>query len=237
GDIRGKADRSLLFFWLLPSPPYFVPGRSRFRPGVVSGPANPDAGLPDSLGNQAISGPESIQSQSPIETAPLPLGKPGEVEDASGHALDHFFNALAISESKGSAVRICHYGDSPITNDGITSTVRKLLQLRFGDAGHGFILAGKPWDWYGHEGVVQPPGHGGDSDPMFMSRGDHLYGLGGASFTARAAGASASFATADTGDVGRNVAAFDVYYLMQPGGGDLQVEVDGEPRGTITTAS
>lgn len=151
---------------------------------------------------------------------------PGEIEDPSGHALDSFFASLLKIETEGGQTRICHYGDSPITNDGITSTARRKLQLKFGDAGHGFILIDRPWGWYEHAGVVREASRGWENDPMFISRGEHFYGLGGVSFTASAAGVSASFSTASEGEVGRSVSAFDLYFLMRPGGGDFDVEID-----------
>ena len=65
-----------------------------------------------------------------------------------------FYAALAriLRPGRRTPARITHYGDSPITNDGITGTVRRLLQQRFGDAGHGFIFD-RP-----SLGVVRPSG-------------------------------------------------------------------------------
>src|SRR5262249_31565747 len=66
--------------------------------------------------------------------------------------------------------------------------------------------------------------------------GDHLYGLGGVSFTGAAAGTNATFGTATEGDVGRQVSSFDIYYLAQPGGGDFDIAVDGSPVRSVSTA-
>ncbi|HEU4390437.1 MAG TPA: GDSL-type esterase/lipase family protein [Blastocatellia bacterium] len=163
---------------------------------------------------------------------------PGRIEDSTGHALDHFFAALARCEAKNAQVRICHYGDSPITNDGITSTVRRRLQLRFGDAGHGFVLIARPWAWYGHADVLFEPGAGWESDPLFISRGsDGMYGLGCVSFTAHLKNVAASFGTVTGSEVGKSVSSFDIYYLAQPGGGSFAIEVDGEHEHEVSTAS
>src|SRR5713226_9215632 len=100
------------------------------------------------------------------------------------HALDHFFEALQRTEFRqpGAITRIVHYGDSPTTADLITGDARKLLQVRFGDAGHGFILLAKPWAWYEHVGVSLS-GSGWNIDPASQSQiKDGLYGLGGVSF-------------------------------------------------------
>src|SRR5262245_47365646 len=99
----------------------------------------------------------------------------------STRALDHFFEALRSVEARraGAVVRIAHYGASPTTADLITGDARKLLQNRFGDAGHGFCLLGKPWAWYGHSGV-DLSGSGWAVDPASMSKiKDGFYGLGG----------------------------------------------------------
>ncbi|NOT63200.1 MAG: hypothetical protein HOP19_23570 [Acidobacteria bacterium] len=174
-------------------------------------------------------------SMSQPTATPIPTSKPGEIEDPSGKALHHFFNSLRIVETQCGQARISHYGDSPITNDGITATVRRKLQKRFGDGGHGFVLAGKPWGWYQHDGVSLNAS-GWQSNAMWMTRGDTLFGLGGANFTANAPQAFANIATSTTTEFGQRVAAFDIYYLAQPNGGDLLIEITGQPTQRISTA-
>jgi hypothetical protein len=78
--------------------------------------------------------------------------KPSLLEDAT-HQLYPFYHALEMAGANQGVARILHYGDSPTTADSITADLRALLQERFGDAGHGFILIAKPWPWYGHRGV------------------------------------------------------------------------------------
>ena len=117
--------------------------------------------------------------------APLAAADPdtGFLIDRSG-ALIPFYAALERVEAKqpGAVVRVLHFGDSPVTADQITADVRSLLQERFGDAGHGFVLVAKPWAWYGHRGVdVQ--GKGWKIQPASQARAaDGLHGLGGVSF-------------------------------------------------------
>src|SRR5437870_8610809 len=90
--------------------------------------------------------------------------------DDPARSLEHFYTALANTEAKksGAITRITHYGDSPITNDGITGTTRRLFQERFGDAGHGFILVDRPWEWYGHQAITFTTS-GGWSDDSLMN--------------------------------------------------------------------
>jgi hypothetical protein len=151
------------------------------------------------------------------------------IEDASGHALDAFFARLARTDHKepGAVTRILHYGDSTIASDYISGTARRRLQSRFGDAGHGFILIANPWEWYFHNDVV----HASEGEwkanklagPYTL---DGMYGLGGVAFSSYGGG-SAWFGTPTHGDFGRSVSRFDVYYLEQPGGGDVEVSVRG----------
>ena len=51
---------------------------------------------------------------------------------------------------------------------------------------------------------------------------DHLYGLGGATFEASGGGPSATFATLTRGTLGTRVSRFELYYLAQPKGGQLE---------------
>ncbi|HEY1691895.1 MAG TPA: GDSL-type esterase/lipase family protein [Polyangiaceae bacterium] len=159
------------------------------------------------------------------------------VEDPTGHALDAFFARLAKTDRKepGAVTRILHYGDSTIASDYISGTVRRRLQERFGDAGHGFILIANPWEWYFHNDVL----HASDGEWKASKLAgpitpDSMYGLGGVSFTSYGGGV-AWFGTATRGDFGRKVSRFDVYYLEQPGGGDVQLEVKGAPPDRFST--
>lgn len=151
------------------------------------------------------------------------------IEDASGHALDAFFARLARTDRKdpGAVTRILHYGDSTIASDYVSGTVRRRLQARFGDAGHGFILIANPWEWYFHNDVVHASGGEWKASRLAGPVApDGMYGLGGVSFTSYGGGV-AWFGTATSGDFGRRVSRFDLYYLEQPGGGDVELSARG----------
>jgi lysophospholipase L1-like esterase len=159
------------------------------------------------------------------------------IQDASGHTLDAFFERLARTDRKeaGAVTRILHYGDSTIASDYVSGTVRRRLQARFGDAGHGFILIANPWEWYFHNDVV----HGSDGE-WRASRlagpytNDGMYGLGGVAFGSYG-GSTAWFGTATRGDFGRRASRFDLYYLEQPGGGLVELSVRGRPAERLST--
>jgi lysophospholipase L1-like esterase len=236
--LPSKTAQALIMFVALTLAPYAIPRLTRYRvpmPGGLIRTLHLRASAEDALTDTQLAKETGSNDDSQNKSAIQIVA--GEIEDPSGRALDSLFASLLKAETEGTQTRICHYGDSPITNDGITSTVRRKLQLRFGDAGHGFILIDKPWGWYEHAGVICEASRGWQSDPMFISRGEHFYGLGGVSFAASSPGVSASFSTARQGEVGRSVSAFDIYFLMRPAGGDFDVAVDDQQVERVGTAS
>lgn len=151
------------------------------------------------------------------------------VELFTGTELDRFFAALALSDASvaGAITRVVHWGDSSIGIDGIPSAIRKRLQARFGDGGHGFHLMAPPNTSYRHRGIDFS--HNGQWGLCFIinkCRSDGHYGLGGATFRS-AGGGQSSFAPDPKHSAGR-VSRFVVYYAAQPRGGRLKLRVDKE---------
>ena len=144
--------------------------------------------------------------------------------------LDERDEDLVVNMCEVADTRIVHYGDSPTTADLITGEVRSLLQKRFGNAGHGFVLMEKPWAWYQHAGVeifafgwlIVPASH--------FEAGDGMFGLGGVSFTGAA--------PARSGFIFRRerYSQFEVWFLRQPGGGVFTVSADGQILGHTDTS-
>jgi len=163
---------------------------------------------------------------------------PRTLEDPSGHALDPFFAALLAVDrkEKGSIARVTYFGDSIVASDFVTATLRRRLQKRFGDAGHGFMLMANAWPGYFHNDVVRFAAPGWTVSRVVgpFSR-DGLYGLGGVSFRSEGPGVFSRFATTTSGTFGRSVSRFVLDYLEQPGGGSIGIKIDGEARETIDT--
>lgn len=151
------------------------------------------------------------------------------VEDPTAHALDAFYARLARTKKKeaGAVTRILHYGDSVLTSDYVSGTMRRKMQADFGDSGHGFILVAKPWDWYFHNDVTQGAGEGWTSSRITgpFNR-DLMYGIGGVSFIG-SAGTVAWYGTSPGQTYGKKVSRFDVYYMETPNGGDIELKADG----------
>ncbi|MCA9582728.1 MAG: hypothetical protein KC416_13095, partial [Myxococcales bacterium] len=174
----------------------------------------------------------------PAKGTPLVFIDPKEyenidVEIAGRTHLAHFYESLrqtALRKTPG-ITRISHYGDSSIATDLITHTVRRNLQLRFGDAGHGFILIARgtmPWL---HRDIVHNYNDQWDLRELVRIQDkDGYYGFGGVQYRGMPGG-YASFATNSDGPVGQAVSRFDVYYRRDPRGGKFKVRIDGdEPR-------
>lgn len=151
------------------------------------------------------------------------------IEDPTGTGMLPFYRALeATADGRDGAItRVGHYGDSSIATDLITSTVREQLQARFGDAGHGFVIAAKGEIPYKHRGVRQSSNEDNWITREVARRQDRngRYGYGGVQSRAQQ-GAWARIATAKRGDFGTKASRFDVYYQAQPRGGTFSVRLD-----------
>jgi lysophospholipase L1-like esterase len=157
---------------------------------------------------------------------------PQILRDRDG-SLDRFYAALWRTErgEPHAITRILHYGDSPTTADLITGDTRQLLQKRFGDAGHGFSLIGKPWAWYEHRGV-ELASRGWQMDPgTRWDLRNGLFGLGGVVFSGQT-GAYSRITLRDP-----NQTRLEVWYLRQPGGGTIAISSGPDGVGTIDTAA
>jgi lysophospholipase L1-like esterase len=131
--------------------------------------------------------------------------------------------------------RILHYGDSVITSDYISGTLRRRFQARFGDAGHGFVLTAKAWEWYFHNDVTHYATEGWSASRVSgpFSK-EAAYGLGGAMFRG-SPGASATFGAATRGDYGRNLGRADIFYEELENGGDFEVKAPGQEPQVVHT--
>lgn len=177
--------------------------------------------------------PAEAQEAKALEQAP-----PVPLLDPTGKALDGFFAALSRTAAKqaGAVTRIAHFGDSIIVSDYVSGTLRRKLQQTFGDAGHGFVLVANAWPAYFHNDVSRYATAGFNvSRIVGPYAADGLYGLGGVSFSTPP-NVLSRIGTAESGDFGRNVSSFTLYYLEQPNGGSLELTVDGNAPTELSTA-
>jgi len=162
------------------------------------------------------------------------------VIDEGSRGMAHFYARLAeLLRGKASDhVRIGVFGDSNTTRDFITGEMRRVLQKKLGDGGHGFVALAKPWVWYRHMDVQ----HGfssGTWEAFAISTNpalDGYHGFAGIAAQSRFKGATSWVATAlDEAPIGRTVSALDVHYLRRSGNGSFEVKIDGDVKATIET--
>lgn len=153
------------------------------------------------------------------------LGVDLPIEDTNGTALVAFHAALRRAARGDGQARIVVYGASHVAADVWTGTVRRALQARFGDAGHGFILPVEPWRHYRHLdiGIESSSRRWTTLRARIGDDGPGLYGLAGVAVSTERAGAWGRLDTAS-----RTASRFELWYLQQPGGGSVDVLVDGE---------
>jgi lysophospholipase L1-like esterase len=153
-------------------------------------------------------------------------------------ALGHFFRQLTRVElgHPGAIARAGHWGDSILGNDGVSSGVRRRLQGRFGDAGHGFHVLGRYNLAFTHQDIRFSDRGAWDScEIIFKCKADGHYGYGAVSSESSGGGTS-TWSTTKEG-IGSRVSHFELWYAKQPKGGDFQIKVDGQVERTVTTAS
>jgi hypothetical protein len=125
------------------------------------------------------------------------------------------------------AVHIMHFGDSHTAADEWTGGLRDLFKGKFGDGGSGFSVAGRPFLGYRRfdaRGGASTLWHsyGGRSGV-----GDGFYGLGGVSIESSLRG---QFVYVDA-----ECDHLEIEYLLQPGGGSIELYDNEEPVDKIST--
>ena len=150
----------------------------------------------------------------------------------NAEALAPFYASLTLTDIgyEGAITRAGHWGDSVLGNDGITGAIRRRMQARFGDAGHGFHALKKYDASYRHQGVkFEEIGSVRWTSCFIRNRckDDGHYGYGGVTVWS-SGGAQSRFGTASTGAVGLSASVFELWYAKQAGGGKLRVTIDGE---------
>ena len=167
---------------------------------------------------------------------------PAEVPPLVGgpEALSAFHDSLArvLRGLAKDHVRIAVYGDSNLTRDFTTSGLRRTLQGKYGDAGHGFVALGRPWSHYLHMDVRHGPRAGWESYAVTTHPiGDGGYGYSGIAAESTQTGATAYVGTSDAGPVGRRAGRAGVFYLKKAGYGRFSMRVDGEKVAELDTSA
>jgi lysophospholipase L1-like esterase len=156
------------------------------------------------------------------------------IENVEG--LAHYFGRLTLTDMKvpGAITRAGHWGDSVLGGDGLTHALRKRLQARFGDSGHGFHALSRYSIGYLHRGVrFQDRGGWKSCEIIFNCRPDDRYGYAGVHSSSTNGGQSL-WQTAKEGP-GDKVSRFELWYSKARDGGRFELKIDGELAKVIDT--
>ena len=174
----------------------------------------------------------------PLE--PYDPNAPAQIEDPY-LSLDPFFESLRRAEAKkpDGRVAIVQFGDSHTVADFGTSKLRRLMQSRFGDAGRGFVLPGRPFRGYYQRDLFSwSEGKWSVENGFRMGVGAHEpFGIGGFRSIAESSQSVAFVGTCRDKDCpsGGLTSRFELFYHVTPQGGSLRVYLDDEPTDTIDT--
>ena len=139
------------------------------------------------------------------------------IENAA--ALDKFFRSLSTVKRRIEPVRIMHFGDSHTAADILTAEIRRGFQRDFGDGGAGYMVPRNPMSTP-RRGVLSGATSGWVVDGIGgRVEANGIYGLAGISLGTTQSGERAWLETTCN--------HFEVYYLRQPGGGTIDIAVDG----------
>lgn len=193
--------------------------------------------LAQNLGDGDENAPVTAQVAEKVRISAEELkGLVREIEIPDTEALDHFYQSLLETARAGTEAltRIAHWGDSTIAADDITRTLRRRLQQRFGDGGHGFMLTAKGYMPYRHVDVSHK-GSGWKLYPIIRGqRRDGRYGYGGVSYGSWGGG-HGTYGTVPEGPIGTQVNRFEIFYQAHKVGGDLKWKVDDGEEQVLST--
>ena len=203
--------------------------------GGVPSADSPSAPIPERTADEPIvrSGPRILRQPEEGE-----LGYDISVEDRDGQSLHSLHQALRRAERGEGQARLVFYGASHVASDLFTGYIRRQLQERFGDAGHGIILPAHPWPSYRHRDVKLESARRRWESAKVRASDDEVqhYGVAGTFVETDRGGAWGRIETSN-GELGGSASLFDLYYLGQPEGGSFDVFIDGHRRERVSTAS
>jgi lysophospholipase L1-like esterase len=207
----------------LPPPPLRENSLASVAPAAAPAPAAPDLWLTKAdLSNGRLDAPAAVAPQ-PLEGSPAALG------------------ALAAAFSRaerGGRLRVSVFGASHTEGDVWTGALRRMLQDRYGDLGHGFVVPAAPVSGYRGQDVnlCASEGWRGDWAGRKGGRADGRFALSGATVASAHPADFGWVETTHENPHGRRVSRFDVFAVGQPGGGALLLTVDDAAPRAVQTA-
>jgi lysophospholipase L1-like esterase len=151
--------------------------------------------------------------------------QPASVLEGAG-ALVPFFEQLS-HPPENMSLHILQYGDSHTASDDWANQLRQEFQMKFGAGGPGYTLPGHPFLGYRRFDSHGINSRGWHTGGIVTRKGDGLDGLAGISLSAHSAGETVTLAV--------ECEQLELHYLRQPGGGQVELSVDGAPIATVDT--
>jgi lysophospholipase L1-like esterase len=138
-------------------------------------------------------------------------------------ALASYFASLQA----GDPIHILQYGDSHTASDDWANAIRTAAQAKYGNGGPGFVQAGHPYRGYRRFDASGANSPGWKTEGTMAIHGDANQGLSGISISTEAAGQTVNLTASGE--------ALEIFYLQQPGGGQLELTIDGQSGGAFST--
>ncbi|MFT4978367.1 MAG: lysophospholipase L1-like esterase [Myxococcota bacterium] len=168
---------------------------------------------------------------SPFDPTTLPL------QPFEGRAEDIWrVGEVMRRAAAGERVRMTFFGASHTGGDWWTGHIRRALQSRYGDGGHGFILPAALYRGYRGSDINLCSSAGWQPDYVAApgSADDGLLGLG-MSVTGSDSEDFGWIETTETNPHGREADRYRIFALGHPDGGGLHVQLDGLPKQSFST--
>jgi lysophospholipase L1-like esterase len=196
-------------------------------------PSTPTSAKPDTPAPEPMPTVDTAKFGPPVDLATLPLEPLRGSEADVARVRDVFMRAAA----RRTTTRLSFWGASHLAGEFFTGQVRRTLQERWGDAGHGFVMPGPPWTGYRASDVNLCAGGTwmGDYVERRGGRDDGRWGPAGFDVSP-ADGAEGWVQTTLTNPQGRAVSRFEVGFLREPGSGQLLLQVDDAEPITVDTS-
>ncbi len=162
---------------------------------------------------------------------------PGNAQQAAaGPSLTGFHRALSDLESgRRNRLNVVQIGDSHTANDHFSGRLRRLLQERFGDAGRGMMPPGYPFPyWRPYQVQVEQSGWQVVTSNRQGATG--AFGLSGHVVRGAKSGDRMTLTASDENAAdGGSFDSVELHFFRRPGGGALQVSIDGRFHSEIET--
>jgi len=187
------------------------------------------------LGDQAEPFADLEPAGSPVRGRFSPLILPPGVDPlAHFHAALHRLESGAPEQSK---LRIVVYGASGTAADLWTAYLRTYLQTRFGDGGPGFVppVRHRSWSRHAEYKIDSSKRWSQHRTGSKTASPGGRYGLAGLAMAAEHPGATGSLTPAARATSSRGVDSFELFYLVQPEGGRISLQIDQLPAQIVDT--